>query len=128
VSTPDLVFDHDKIDHKKTAIPVPHIEADVKKLDTELLKSRTNKNNAAQKEAELDKFSLIKNKLADIVDNHIKDMSLRPKWGTGSEGIVVHPPKSNPDAPRFKVTSDTFRQYKADPNNKLKFKERNVNV
>jgi hypothetical protein len=49
---------------------------------------------------------------------------LTPKWGSGSEGFVVHPSSENPEAPRFKKTSDDFRAYKANPENAANFKKR----
>jgi hypothetical protein len=73
-------------------------------------------------------MSSIQKKISNKVDAAIKSSGAEPKWGSGSEGIVVHPSKSNPNAPRFKVTSDAFRAFKADPKNKEGFKKRNVGV
>lgn len=123
LSTKELNFDDDKIEHKPAHIDVSHEHKAFGKLNHELLTSRTTKTNKAAKEAENEKFSEIKKSVSDKVDTHVKKSNVTPKWGSGTEGLVVHPSEHNPEAPRFKVTSDAFRAYKADPTSKEKFKK-----
>jgi len=124
LSTPEMNFDDDIIKHKPAHIDVTDEVKDYHGLNHELLAARTSSKNKEAKEAENAKFDAIKQRVSDKVDAHIKSAGLTPKWGSGSEGIVVHPSSENPEAPRFKVTSDTFRAYKADPNNATNFKKR----
>lgn len=51
------------------------------------------------------------NEVSIAVDEEVKAMNLSPKWGSGTEGVVVHPDNGS-IAPRFKVTSDVFREYR----------------
>lgn len=113
-STPEINFDNDVIDHKKTSVNVGHEARGLRGLNTDLLSSRTTPKNKAAKQQELAKLDTIKKAVSKKVDDHIRGMSLKPKWGTGSEGLVVHPSSTNPSAPRFKVTSDAFRKFKED--------------
>lgn len=124
LSTPEMNFDDDIIKHKPAHIDVADEVKDFHSLNHELLAARTSPKNKEAKEAENAKFDAIKQRVSDKVDAHVKSAGLTPKWGSGSEGIVVHPSSENPEAPRFKVTSDTFRAYKADPNNAANFKKR----
>ena len=122
-STPSLNFDDDKIEHKSAHIDV---SAEAKKfggLNHELLTSRTTKTNKTAKEAETEKLNKIKSSVSSKVDAHVEKAGISPKWGSGSEGLVVHPSAHNPEAPRFKVTSAAFRAYRADPATKEKFKK-----
>ena len=82
--------------------------------------------NKKEKMAEVGRMSAIQKRVSKKVDNFVRNGSAKPKWGSGSEGLVVHPSKSNADAPRFKITSDAFRAFKADPKNKEGFKKRNA--
>ena len=111
-------FDDDKLEHKKAHVDVSHERKEFDHLDHDLLKSRTTKSNKEAKAAETEKFNHIKKKVSDKVDSHVKSLGLKPKWGSGTEGAVIHPSEENPDAPRFKVTSDTFRNYKASDESK----------
>ena len=113
LSTPEMNFDDDKLEHPAHHIDVSHEEKEFSKLDHGLMGQRTSKSNKEAKEAEIGKMQAIQKKVADKVDSHIKSMNLSKKWGSGSEGIVVHPTGKNPEAPRFKVTSDTFKHAKS---------------
>jgi hypothetical protein len=126
MSSSDLNFDHDKIKTKPSSVDVSKERKEFSSLNHSLINSRTTKTNKEAKLAELAKMQTIQKRVSDKVDAHVKSLNLSPRWGSGSEGLVVHPSSSNPDAPRFKVTSDTFRAYKADPTNKQNFKKRNV--
>lgn len=106
-------FDSDEIPHKKSALNISAERSEFDKLNHGLINSRTTPTNKESKLAEISKFDAIKKKVSAKVDAHIKGLNLSPKWGSESEGIVVHPTDKNPSAPRFKVTSDTFRQYRA---------------
>lgn len=124
LSTPEMNFDDDIIKHKPAHIDVADEVKDYHGLNHELLAARTSPKNKEAKEAENTKFDAIKQRVSDKVDAHVKSAGLTPKWGSGSEGIVVHPSSENSGAPRFKVTSDTFKAYKADPTNATNFKKR----
>ena len=113
LSSSDMNFDDDKIEHPTHHVDVSDEAHEFSKLDHGLLGQRTTKSNKEAKEKEIAKLQSIQKKVSDKVDNHIKSMKLSPKWGSGSEGIVVHPSEHNPDAPRFKVTSDAFRKAKS---------------
>lgn len=123
-STPDLNFDDDKVEHKPVHIPVEKEHEQFHSLNHELLTSRTTPKNKAAKMGELAKFQKIKNSVSKKIDKHVSSVGVSPKWGSGSEGLVVHPSSHNPEAPRFKVTSDTFRKFKADTKGQ-DFKKRN---
>jgi hypothetical protein len=116
-------FDDDKVEHKPSHVDVSDEHKDFHNLNHDLLKSRTTSKNKADKEAETTKFDAIKKRVSEKVDQHVSKLGLRPKWGSGTEGIVVHP-RAGSRSPRFKVTSASFRDYKADPTNKEKFKSR----
>ena len=113
LSDDNINFDDDKVEHKKTHVDVKPERKEFDKLNHELLKSRTTKTNKEAKTHETERFEHIKKKVSDKVDAHIKGLNIKPKWGSGTEGAVVHPSEHNPNAPRFKVTSDTFRAYRA---------------
>jgi hypothetical protein len=113
LSNSEITFDDDRIQHPKVSVDVADEEKEVKGLNHELLSSRTKPSNKAAKEAEQEKLKGIQKRISDKVDSAVGGMGVSPKWGTGTEGLVVHPPKSNPDAPRFKVTSAAFRAYRA---------------
>lgn len=119
-SKEDLNFDHDKIDHKTSHVDVSKEHKAFHKLDHELLGSRTKPSNKTAKMAEVEKLSKIQKSAATKVDSHIRASGMKPKWGSGTEGVVVHASDENPHAPRFKVTSDAFRSYRADPSKKFK--------
>jgi hypothetical protein len=125
-STDEMNFDTDKINHKGGHVDVSAETKQFGKLNHALITSRTTKTNKEEKNTELGKMRAIQKRVSDKVDAHVKKSGITPKWGSGSEGLVVHPSKQNPDAPRFKVTSDAFREYKADASNKEKFKQRNA--
>lgn len=108
-----ITFDDDKINHPVRNVDVRDEAAEVRNLNHGLLSERTKPSNKDAKLAEQDKLKNIQQRISDKVDTAIKKMNLSPKWGTGTEGSVVHPSASNPEAPRFKVTSDAFRDYRA---------------
>ena len=118
LSTSGLNFDDDKMQNfKPSSVDVSkHLEG-MKDVDQELLNARTTPKNKAAKEAEKAKLDAVKQKVADEVDKHVKKMGIMPKWGSGSEGMVIHPAEGS-EAPRFKVTSDAFRAYKASDESK----------
>lgn len=126
LSNDEVNFDDDIIEHKPTHVDVSHHMKALNSINHELLKARTTNANRAAKQAEQSKLSTVAQSISDEVNSHVKKMSIRPKFGSGTEGAVIHPSAANPDAPRFKVTSDTFKEYKADPTNKEKFKKRTL--
>jgi hypothetical protein len=118
LSDENINFDDDKIEHQPSKVDVAQERSDFDKLNHNLLNSRTTKSNKADKEAEVAKFAAIKQRASEKVDAHMKSKNIKPKWGSGTEGAVIHPSINNPDAPRFKVTSDTFRAYKQSDDSK----------
>jgi hypothetical protein len=128
LSTPEMNFDDDVVQHEKKSVDVSAEARKFSGLNRELIASRTTPKNKEAKLAELDKMSKIQAKVSGKVDKAVEDMGISPKWGSGTEGIVVHPSASNSSAPRFKVTSAAFRDYKADPTNAEKFRNRNDKV
>jgi hypothetical protein len=113
--THEMNWDTDHIEHQGGHVDVSDEHHKFMALNHTLMSSRTTPSNKAAKLAELEKLDKIKHSVSKKVDAHIKSQKLRPKWGSGSEGIVVHPSDHNPHAPRFKVTSDAFRAYRAAP-------------
>jgi hypothetical protein len=125
LSNEHINFDDDIVKHKPSHVDVGDEHKEFHHLNHELLNSRTTPKNKADKEAETKKFEAIKKKVSEKVDHHISKMGLKPKWGSGTEGVVVHP-RAGSRAPRFKVTSASFREYKSDPSNSEKFKSRGI--
>ena len=122
LSSDEFNFEHDKVDVKPTHVDVSKERDEFKKLNHGLLKSKTTPSNKQSKQIEIDKFNAIKQKVSDKADEHVRKLGITPKFGSGSEGLVVHP--HTPLAPRFKITSDAFRSFKADPEAQAKFKKR----
>ena len=93
-------------------------------MNHELLSARTTKANKEAKEAEKAKYDSHLQSISKKVDDAFGKSGISPKWGSGSEGFVLHPSESHPEAPRVKVTSGAFREFKAqqklDPNYKEK--------
>ena len=123
LSSPEINFEDDKIDHKPSSVDVSPEVSGMKNIDFGILNSRTTPKNRDAKATEEGKLSTIRNAVSAKVDEHIKSLNITPKFGSGSEGAVVHPEEGS-GTPRFKVTSDSFRSYKADPDAKAKFKNR----
>ena len=113
LSDENINFDDDVVEHTPAHIDVQKEHNEFKKLDHGLLTARTTKTNKEAKLAEVARLDAIKQKVSAKVDKHVKSMGVSPKWGSGTEGLVIHPSEENPDAPRFKVTSDSFRAYRA---------------
>lgn len=126
LSSKELNFDHDKVDHRKGSVDVSREAGKLKSVNRDLLSARTTKSNKAAKTAEIAKFDKIKNAVSNKIDKHVSGSNIKPKWGSETEGFVVHPTKENPNAPRFKVTSESQRQkmlaQKQDPTKKVQFK------
>lgn len=108
----EINFDDDKIDTPPTAIDVNDEREMMKGIDRGLLNSRTTPKNKAAKAVENSRLDEIRKRVSDKVDAHVKSLNISPKWGSGSEGVVIHPPEGS-DQPRFKATSENFRKYKA---------------
>lgn len=119
----EINFDDDRIEVPPSAVDVSNEIQGLKGINKNLLNMRTTPKNKADKMAEQAKLDVIKKAVSDKVDNHVKSLNISPKWGSGSEGLVVHPPEGT-DVPRFKVTSDNFRKFKADKEAQAKFKDR----
>lgn len=104
-------FDDDHTHIKPTKVDVGPEKKKFDSLNHELINSRTTPKNKADKLKEVSKFDKIKQSASKKVDTHVKKLGISPKWGTGSEGLVVHP-EPGTDHPRFKVTSNNFRKYR----------------
>lgn len=134
LSNNEINFDDDKIQHRKMNIDVRDEINGIRNLNHELLSARTTKANKEAKEAEKTKYDSHLQSISKKVDDAFGKSGISPKWGSGSEGFVIHPPESHPEAPRVKVTSSSFREFKAqqklDPNYKEKLftKTNNENV
>lgn len=93
-----------------------HISVDVspehqafKGLNHDIMKSRTHADKPL-KAQEISKFNDIKQSVHNKVKDNISN--LPKKWGSESEGYVIHP-KEGSSAPRIKMVSDTFKKNKA---------------
>lgn len=128
LSTSELNFDSDTVKYHPRSVDVSTEAKKFGNLNRELIASRTTPKNKTAKMAELDKMAALQKSVSKKIDTAVEEMGVSPKWGSGTEGIVVHPSASNPAAPRFKVTSAKFREYKADPTNAEKFRTRNAKV
>ena len=124
LSDDHINFDDDKLEHPKGHVDVSKEREEFDKLNHPLMSERTKPSNKEAKLHELEKFQHIKNRVAKKVDSHVKSLGLRPKWGSGTEGAVIHPSEKNPNAPRFKVTSDSFRAYKKSDESKTLMKRK----
>lgn len=113
LSDSHIAFDDDKVKHDAGHVDVSHEVKAFHGLNHELINSRTTPKNKEAKMAEIGKFNDIKKSVHDKVSSHINKLGIKNKWGSGSEGLVVHPSSMNPDAPRFKITSEKFKQAKA---------------
>lgn len=120
LSDANINFDDDTVQHKPGSVDVADEHAAFHGLNHELINSRTTPKNKEAKLAELEKMKQIQQKVSDKVDQHVRSLGIQPKWGSGTEGVVIHPSSMNPDAPRFKVTSDVFRAYRASDEAKWK--------
>lgn len=100
-------IDHDDV-NKKVNIDVSKEKEDLSKINTDLLSSRKKADKEA-KMAENAKLDSIKSSIHNKLKGHLSE--LKPKWGSETEGYVIHPHKGS-SAPRIKVISDTFKQNK----------------
>lgn len=112
LSDSHITFDHDKVDHDKGHVDVKDEVDKYKTLDHDLINSRTTPTNKQKKLAEIDKFNDIKKQVHDKVSQHLQKLSIKNKWGSGSEGLIVHPAKHNPMAARFKIINHQFKKAK----------------
>lgn len=113
LSDHNITFDHDRVDHPKGHVDVSHEVKDFHKLDHGLINSRTTPSNKAAKMAEIEKFNHIKHRVHQKVVSHVKSLGIKNKWGSGTEGLIVHPSEHNVHAARFKVVDDSFKKAKA---------------
>ena len=118
-STPEINFDNDTVKFKPVSLDVSKEHRAFSQLNHGVLSSRTTSVNRATKAAEQEKLTQIKASVSSKVDSHIASAHISPKWGSGSEGLVIHPSASNPEAPRFKVTSAAFKAYRASPDSRF---------
>lgn len=124
LSDSNINFDDDKIEHAPGHVDVSKEIKGMKDVNKDILKARTTSKNREAKATETAKFDAVKKAVSDKVDAHVKSLNVKPKWGSGTEGMVVHP-KPGSSAPRFKVTSEAFRDYKQSDASK-NFKKRDT--
>lgn len=113
LSDSNITFDDDKIEHKPGHVDVADEEKEFNNLNHDLINSRTTPKNKAAKLAELERFNQIKTRVHNKVSKHLKSLGIKNKFGSGTEGLVVHPSAENPDAPRFKAINPAFKEAKA---------------
>ena len=113
LSDSHIKFDDDKIKHAPGHVDVADEVKEFHGLNHELINSRTTPKNKAAKMAELEKFNAVKKKVSDKVTKHLGSLGIKNKWGSGTEGLVVHPSAANPEAPRFKAINPAFKEAKA---------------
>lgn len=113
LSDSNIQFDHDIIDHKPGHVDVKDEEKEFHALNHELINSRTVPKNKEAKMAELQRFNDIKTRVSNKVSAHLKTLGIKNKFGSGTEGLVVHPSSKNPEAPRFKAINPAFKEAKA---------------
>ena len=112
LSNHDIHFDDDKVHHTGGHVNVKDEVHDFHKLDHELINTRTKPTNKAAKLAEIEKFNNVKKRVTHKVEAHVAKLGIKNKWGSGSEGLVVHPSEHNPHATRFKVINPAFKKAK----------------
>lgn len=113
-------FDHDKVANGRVSIDASKELEQFNSLDHEKMNSRKNSDSEA-KEHNKRKFQAIKDSLEAKLREHINS-KIKPKFGNETEGHVFHPTQEG--SPKFKLTSDSFAQFKAAQKNEGK----NVNV
>ena len=113
LSNSRIKIDDDVISHKPGHVDVADEVSDYHKLDHGLMASRTTPKNKAAKMAELGKFNDIKKRVREKVTTHIGKLGIQNKFGSGTEGLVVHHSDANPAAARFKIINPAFGAAKA---------------
>ena len=108
LSDSNVKFDDDKIHHAPGHVNVSHEVNDFHGLNHELINARTTPKNKEEKQTEINKFNDIKKRVHAKVSAHIGKLGIKNKWGSGTEGLVVHPSEENPAAPRFKIINPAF--------------------
>lgn len=107
----NIGFEHDMIHHNIPHLNISDLATKHAALNHGLMDSRTIPSNKEAKTAEVAKHAAIAQQVSDRVDKHLQANGVKPKFGSETEGLVVHPSK-NANAPRFKVTSSGFRDFK----------------
>ena len=113
LSDHNIKFDDDVVHHEPSHVEVHDEVKDFHKLNHDLINARTTPSNKEAKAAESEKFNNIKKRVSDKVSAHLADKNIQNKWGSGTEGLVVHPPPHNPEASRFKAINPKFKEAKA---------------
>lgn len=82
-------------------------------LNHDILRARTTPSNKKVKTQELAKLDDIKRRLHGKIGAFLSGAKIKPKWGSAPpEGIVLHPHKSNPNAPAVKMINPEFKAAK----------------
>lgn len=113
MSDSNITFQHDKVDVPKAHVDVSNEVGHFNKLDHDLMAARTTPSNKQSKLSELEKFNRIKKSVHDKVQNHLDKLGISNKFGSGTEGLIVHPSAANSEAARFKVVNPSFKEAKS---------------
>lgn len=113
LSDKNIIFHDDKIKHKPGHVDVSDEVKDFHGLNHDLINTRTTPKNKQSKLAEIEKFNNIKKRVSDKVTKHLGSLGIKNKFGSGTEGLVVHPSSANPNAARFKAINPAFKEAKA---------------
>ena len=113
LSDDNINFNDDVIHHTPSHVDVRDEVADFHKLNNELINSRTVPKNKEAKLSEIEKFNNIKKRVSAKVSAHLGEKKIKNKFGSGTEGLVVHPSPSNPEAARFKAINPKFKAAKS---------------
>ena len=94
-SNKDIKFDHDIIHHNVPDLDVSDLKKRLEGVDPSKVKGEHK-----------EEFENIRTEAAARIKAHWRNHAPKaPKWGKETEGHVIHPPESNFEAPRFKLTS-----------------------
>lgn len=102
-------FDHDIVENGRFKLDARDIKKKFDEIDPVALTSRKREHATAK--------SVAQNKLSevnDMIDQRIRTHTdtLKPKWGNETEGHLIDP--DAPDTTKMKLTSATFKKFKAE--------------
>lgn len=107
-----ITFDHDIIEFTPYSVDVSYEVELFNQLDHSLIMRRATPKTKAAKDAENAAFNEIKKSVSEKTTSILSTLGIKNKWGSGTEGFVVHAPARSPEAPRFKITSREFQEAK----------------
>ena len=101
-------IDHDVVQNGRVSLPAKDLKEKLEQINPDILSSRK-KEHAQAKAIEQNKLADLNSEIEKRIRTHTD--ALQPKWGNETEGHVFHP--DSPDATKFKLTSNTFKAFKA---------------